>query len=144
VEFDDTGGFRIADMTCPVHGPNGINPGDGYWDMTDEVSDSPVVRPDPCWCCGGSVLVRDPDPWGGRLDGYCEKCALARCDAFPGDCGHSRRLLADVDALTDEDFAAYLALQSLNPVTLEHDREVILGGAAAYKLSKRLRDILPI
>jgi hypothetical protein len=111
VEFGDTGGFRIADMTCPVHGPNGINPGDGYWDMTDEVSDSPVV---------------------------------ARCDAFPGDCGHSRRLLADVDAPTDEDFAAYLALQSLNPVTLEHDREVILSGAAAYKLSKRLRDILSI
>lgn len=30
--FGDTGGYRIADLTCPVHGVNGTNPGDGYWD----------------------------------------------------------------------------------------------------------------
>ena len=34
-EFKDTGGFRIADLTCPVHGVNGTNPGDGYWDKED-------------------------------------------------------------------------------------------------------------
>lgn len=32
VEFRDTGGFRIADLTCPVHGVSGTDPGDGYWD----------------------------------------------------------------------------------------------------------------
>ena len=30
--FRDTGGFRIADLTCPVHGIGGTKPGDGYWD----------------------------------------------------------------------------------------------------------------
>jgi hypothetical protein len=30
--FGDTGGFRIADLCCPVHGTNGTDPGDGYWD----------------------------------------------------------------------------------------------------------------
>ena len=30
--FSDTGGFRIADLTCPVHGVSGTDPGDGYWD----------------------------------------------------------------------------------------------------------------
>lgn len=29
--FTDTGGFRIADLTCPVHGVNGTEPGDGPW-----------------------------------------------------------------------------------------------------------------
>lgn len=29
--FTDTGGFRIADLCCPVHGVNGPEPGDGYW-----------------------------------------------------------------------------------------------------------------
>ena len=29
--FSDTGGFRIADLTCPVHGVGGSHPGDGYW-----------------------------------------------------------------------------------------------------------------
>jgi hypothetical protein len=32
VRFRDTGGFRIADLTCPVHGVNGTDPGDGYWE----------------------------------------------------------------------------------------------------------------
>ena len=30
--FTDTGGFRIADLCCPVHGTDGTDPGDGYWD----------------------------------------------------------------------------------------------------------------
>lgn len=30
--FSDTGGFRIADLCCPVHGVGGTEPGDGYWD----------------------------------------------------------------------------------------------------------------
>ena len=30
--FRDTGGFRIADLTCPVHGVNGTEPGDGPWE----------------------------------------------------------------------------------------------------------------
>lgn len=30
--FHDTGGYRIADMNCPIHGLNGTHPGDGYWD----------------------------------------------------------------------------------------------------------------
>ena len=33
--FADTGGYRIADLTCPVHGVGGTNPGDGYWDGDD-------------------------------------------------------------------------------------------------------------
>jgi hypothetical protein len=37
--FTDTGGFRIADLTCPVHGPSGTNPGDGPWDAEREPSD---------------------------------------------------------------------------------------------------------
>jgi hypothetical protein len=32
VRFRDTGGFRIADLACPVHGVNGTEPGDGYWE----------------------------------------------------------------------------------------------------------------
>ncbi len=28
--FSDTGGFRIADLACPIHGVNGTDPGDGY------------------------------------------------------------------------------------------------------------------
>lgn len=30
--FTDTGGFRIADLACPVHGVDGTEPGDGYWE----------------------------------------------------------------------------------------------------------------
>lgn len=39
-----------------------------------------------CSCCGVSKDERDPDPWEGRMDDYCETCCLARCDAYPGDC----------------------------------------------------------
>lgn len=39
-----------------------------------------------CGCCEKELEKRDPDPWEGRLDGYCYKCALTRCDAYPGDC----------------------------------------------------------
>lgn len=31
--FCDAGGFRIADLCCQVHGTNGTDPGDGYWDQ---------------------------------------------------------------------------------------------------------------
>lgn len=34
--FSDTDGYRIADLTCPVHGPSGIGPGDGDWEPTPE------------------------------------------------------------------------------------------------------------
>lgn len=34
--FTDTGGFRIADLTCPIHGVGGTDPGDGYWEDDDE------------------------------------------------------------------------------------------------------------
>ena len=34
--FSDTGGFRIADLTCPVHGVGGSEPGDGYWEAQDQ------------------------------------------------------------------------------------------------------------
>lgn len=30
--FGDTGGVRIADLTCPVHGVGGTDPGDGNWE----------------------------------------------------------------------------------------------------------------
>jgi hypothetical protein len=33
--FKDTRGYRIADLTCPVHGAHGTNPGDGYWEIDD-------------------------------------------------------------------------------------------------------------
>jgi len=32
IRFSDTGGFRIADLCCPVHGVNGTEPGDEYWE----------------------------------------------------------------------------------------------------------------
>lgn len=44
-----------------------------------------------CYCCGHPAPDRDPDQWEGRLDGYCEDCATARCDAFPGDCSKPRK-----------------------------------------------------
>lgn len=41
----------------------------------------------PCCCCQEPVELRlSDDPWDGRLDGYCYDCALARCDAYPGEC----------------------------------------------------------
>jgi hypothetical protein len=33
--FRDTGGFRLADLTCPRHGASGDDPGDGYWERDD-------------------------------------------------------------------------------------------------------------
>jgi hypothetical protein len=33
--FRDTGGYRIADLTCPIHGVNGTEPGDGYWEDSE-------------------------------------------------------------------------------------------------------------
>lgn len=41
--FSDTGGFRIADLTCPIHGVNGTDPGDGMWDdSTPENVETPT------------------------------------------------------------------------------------------------------
>jgi hypothetical protein len=34
--FKDVGGFRIADLCCPVHGLGGPEEGDGYWERTDD------------------------------------------------------------------------------------------------------------
>ena len=31
----DTGGYRVADLACPVHGVDGTEPGDGYWEDTE-------------------------------------------------------------------------------------------------------------
>ena len=57
--FRDTGGFRIADLTCPTHGVDGSDPGDGYW---------------PCSSCGAE---------GFRLtSGLCDGCA-ERIDVDP-------------------------------------------------------------
>lgn len=45
----------------------------------------------PCACCGSTFLLprihwRGEDPWEGRMDDYCDRCALTRCDAYPGEC----------------------------------------------------------
>jgi hypothetical protein len=39
-----------------------------------------------CVCCGEPVVHPHPDPWGGRMDDYCEGCSWVRCDAYPGAC----------------------------------------------------------
>jgi hypothetical protein len=39
-----------------------------------------------CACCGEGITRPNGDPWEGRLDAYCEECAITRCDAFPGEC----------------------------------------------------------
>lgn len=39
--FRDTGGYRIANLTCPVHGMEGTDPGDGPWE-----SDTPTDTPE--------------------------------------------------------------------------------------------------
>lgn len=39
--FRDTGGFRIADLTCPTHGLSGTDPGDGYWPDVDDSGSHP-------------------------------------------------------------------------------------------------------
>lgn len=45
------------------------------------------VLPSMCHCCAEPFAARgSDDPWGGRLDAYCEDCAHCRCDAFPGAC----------------------------------------------------------
>jgi len=40
--FRDTGGFRIADLTCPIHGLNGTDPGDGYWPAGGDDTGAPA------------------------------------------------------------------------------------------------------
>lgn len=39
-----------------------------------------------CHCGMPAGREELPDPWEGRLDGYCDNCATARCDAYPGEC----------------------------------------------------------
>lgn len=43
-----------------------------------------------CWCCGKPRLPVEVayvhKTWEGRMSGYCQECAWARCDAFPGEC----------------------------------------------------------
>lgn len=57
-----------------------------------------------CGCCGrDATRKRLPDPWEGRLDGYCDECALTRCDAYPGDC-------PVVDTITELDRIDVLAM----------------------------------
>lgn len=41
VRFRDTGGFRVGDLTCPVHGVEGTEPLDGPW---DDAPVSPAAR----------------------------------------------------------------------------------------------------
>ncbi len=48
--FADTKGFRIADLTCPVHGVSGSEPGDGQW----------TVCPD---CVSGRVTQQGTIKW---------------------------------------------------------------------------------
>lgn len=35
-QFSDIGERRIADLTCPVHGSEGTDPGDGFWKVKQE------------------------------------------------------------------------------------------------------------
>lgn len=35
-QFTDIGDYRIADLTCPVHGVDGTDPGDGFWEVKHE------------------------------------------------------------------------------------------------------------
>jgi hypothetical protein len=43
--FNDTDGYRVADLACPTHGVEGTEPGDGYWDPAvatiEELSTNP-------------------------------------------------------------------------------------------------------
>lgn len=63
--FGDTGGFRIADLTCPVHGVNGTDPGDGPWSTEDppgpsDTTQAPKVAHGPSQGTGGaSQRLRD-------------------------------------------------------------------------------------
>lgn len=68
--FRDTGGFRIADLTCPIHGVNGSDPGDGYWSTVDannmRLSESFQARDQSlCGTCGGIGEVSNGLPSNG-------------------------------------------------------------------------------
>lgn len=59
----------------------------GFDRMTDHPpTESTPPGSDRCYCCDKAAPKRNPDPWEGRLDGYCEVCATTRCDAYPGSC----------------------------------------------------------
>lgn len=36
-QFSDIGEARLADLTCPVHGIDGTDPGDGFWEVRSDV-----------------------------------------------------------------------------------------------------------
>jgi len=39
-----------------------------------------------CHCGRTAARTQQPDPWEGRLDGYCDDCAAHRCDCTPDEC----------------------------------------------------------
>ena len=39
-----------------------------------------------CHCGRTAARTQQPDPWEGRLDGYCDDCATNRCDCYPNEC----------------------------------------------------------
>jgi hypothetical protein len=63
-------------------------PGEDYdAAYSEDVPEKPSAEQErACACCGKPITPRDPDPWDGRLDAYCEDCAHTRCDAYPGSC----------------------------------------------------------
>lgn len=74
IRFDDTNGFRIADLTCPTHGVAGTNPGDGYWADDDHPQASPDEQ---CKTCLGTGLRVTASPDGSEQyfgPGPCPAC----------------------------------------------------------------------
>lgn len=74
--FSDTGGFRVSDLCCSIHGVNGSDPGDGYWEDEKSIINSEyfycescdVSTPMDCICYEDDVdyenekVVRVPKP----------------------------------------------------------------------------------
>jgi hypothetical protein len=54
--------------------------------MTPPMRSDDELGGERCVCCGNDVARREPDPWEGRMDDYCERCCLTRCDAEPRAC----------------------------------------------------------
>lgn len=68
------------------------------------VEETHVTRSRVCHC-GRPVEPRDPDPWEGRMDDYCEDCATCRCDTSYSTCPHAT---PDRAATWDDTRAAWL------------------------------------
>lgn len=51
-----------------------------------EAGDGIIPPLEKCWCCGRGIAPRNPDPWEGRMDGYCLSCSLTRCDTSYAVC----------------------------------------------------------